>query len=111
MARTAKILAGENPAAGTDTDIYEAPSETEVVVSSIIITNRSGVSNTCRVAVRPQGEKLADEHYILYDYAVAANDYRSLVAGITLGPGDIVTVRDANGTLSFHMFGIETILR
>lgn len=112
MAKTAKILAYSDPAAGTDTDIYEVPEETETVVSSIIITNRhASTADTCRVAVRPKGAALANEHYILYDYSVAASNYHALVAGITLGSGDIVTVRDANGTLSFHMFGIEATLR
>ncbi len=112
MARNAKILAGANPSSATDTDIYEVPDETEVVVSSIVVTNRhASNADTCRVALRPKGEALADEHYILYDYSVAASDFLSLVAGITLGPGDIVTVRDANGTCSFHVFGIETTLR
>lgn len=112
MARTAKVLAQANPAAATSTDIYTVPEETECVISSIVVANRdSGSADACRIAVRAQGEALADKHYLAYDYDVPANDYISLVLGITLGPGDIITVRDANGDLSFNVFGIETTLR
>lgn len=112
MARTGKVLGQAAPAAATDTELYVVPDATECVLSSIIVCNTDGATaEDFRVAVRPKGEALALKHYLMYDYSVAANDFASLVVGITLGPGDIVAVRVANGTGSISAFGVESTLR
>ena len=112
MARTAQVLGQSAPASATDTTLYTVPASTECVISSIHFCNTSGsASEDVRIAIQPKGEALALKHYLMYDYAVAANDFLSLVIGITLGPGDVVMVRVANGTGSFSAFGVETTLR
>lgn len=112
MARISKVLGQSAPAATTDTTLYTVPDATACVISSIQIANTSGsAAEDVRVAIQPSGEALALKHYLMYDYAIAANDFLSLVIGITLGPGDVVMVRVANGTGSFSAFGVETTLR
>ena len=82
------------------------PSATSAVVSTLSICNR-GVSTTFRVAVRPAGATLADEHYIVYDNTVNAGDAVFLTLGITLAATDVVTVRAGTADMSFSLFGSE----
>jgi hypothetical protein len=66
MATTYEVLGQSAPSAATDDDLYTVPSATSAVVSTLSICNR-GVSTTFRVAVRPAGATLANQHYIVYD--------------------------------------------
>jgi hypothetical protein len=60
-----KVLGQSAPSATTATTLYTVPSVTEAVVSSIVIANRDASSATFRIAIRPDGATLANEHYIL----------------------------------------------
>ena len=106
MATTYEVLGQESPAANTDDDLYTVPSATSAVVSTLSICNR-GVSTTFRVAVRPAGATLADQHYIVYDNYVNAGDAVFLTLGITLAATDVVTVRAGTADMSFSLFGSE----
>jgi hypothetical protein len=106
MATTYEVLGQESPAANTDDDLYTVPSATSAVVSTLSVCNR-GVSTTFRVAVRPAGATLADEHYIVYDNYVNAGDAVFLTLGITLAATDVVTVRAGTADMSFSLFGSE----
>jgi hypothetical protein len=101
-----KVLGQESPAANTDDDLYTVPSATSAVVSTLSVCNR-GVSTTFRVAVRPAGATLADQHYIVYDNYVNAGDAVFLTLGITLAATDVVTVRAGTADMSFSLFGSE----
>jgi hypothetical protein len=106
MATTYEVLGQESPAANTDDDLYTVPSATSAVVSTLSVCNR-GVSTTFRVAVRPAGATLADQHYIVYDNIVNAGDAVFLTLGITLAATDVVTVRAGTADMSFSLFGSE----
>jgi hypothetical protein len=106
MATTYKVLGQESPAANTDDDLYTVPSATSAVVSTLSVCNR-GVSTTFRVAVRPAGATLANQHYIVYDNFVNQYDSVFLTLGVTLAATDVVTVRAGTADMSFSLFGSE----
>jgi hypothetical protein len=71
------------------------------------VANRSASARSYRIAVRPAGATLANQHYIAYDVALAANDTTALTLGITLTATDVVTVYASTTDLSFGIFGSE----
>jgi len=106
MATTYAVLGQSAPSGATDTALYTVPSATSAVVSTLSVCNR-GVSTTFRVAVRPAGATLANQHYIVYDNFVNAGDAVFLTLGITLAATDVVTVRAGTADMSFSLFGSE----
>lgn len=106
MATTYKVLGQSAPSATTNTTLYTVPSATSAVASTLSICNR-GVSTTFRIAVRPAGATIANEHYIVYDNYVSAGDTVFLTLGITLAATDVVTVRAGTANTSFSLFGSE----
>lgn len=107
MATIYKVLGQSAPGATTNTDVYTVPAATEAVISSIVVANRSGSSATYRIAVRPDGAAVSNEHYIAYDVTVGGNDSTSLSLGLTLDSTDIITVYASSANLSFGVFGSE----
>jgi len=107
MASTYKVLAQSAPSATTNTDAYTVGSGKTAVVSTITVCNRSAVAVTYRIAIRPLGATIANQHYIAYDVALAANDTTALTLGVTLGSTDVVTVYASTADLSFGIFGAE----
>jgi hypothetical protein len=71
------------------------------------VCNRSASAATYRIAIRPDGATLANQHYIAYGTTVPANDTIALTFGITLGDTDVVTVYASSADLSFSLFGSE----
>ena len=49
------------------------PAATSTVASTLSVCNR-GVSTTFRIAVRPAGASIANQHYLIYDNYVNAGD-------------------------------------
>ena len=107
MAVNYKVLGQSAPSATTDTTLYTCPSATETIVSTIVVCNRSTTSATFRIAVRPNGATLANEHYILFDAPIQANDIVALTLGVTMDASDVLTVRGSTANLSFSAFGSE----
>ena len=106
MATTYKVLGQSAPSATTNTDLYTVPSATSAVCSTLAICNR-GISTLFRVAVRPAGATLANEHYVVYDSAISAGDAVFLTLGISLATTDVVTVYANTADVSFSLFGSE----
>lgn len=108
MASTYKVLGQAALTAETNTDVYTVPSATQAVISTIIIANRDSAANTFRIAVRPAGAAISNEHYIAFDVAISANDSTTLTLGITMGATDIITFYGgAASALSVSIFGSE----
>jgi len=105
MAKNYKIIAQASPAINTDTTLYTVPSATEVVISSITICNRGSTAANYRVAMRPNGETLADKHYIVYNTQVPAFDTVALSIGLTADAADVITVYASSASVSFGVFG------
>lgn len=108
MATSFKVLGQSAPSATTATTLYTVPSSTEAVISSIVICNRDTSSATYRLAVRPNGATLANEHYIAYDVTVGASDSTVLTVGLTMDASDVLTVYASSANLSFSAYGSET---
>jgi len=106
MATTYKVLGQSNPAAATDTTLYTVPAATETVVSTITVANL-GTTGTFRIAIRPNGAAIANQHYIVYEATLNSNDSITLTLGITIDASDVITVRASNTSFAFQAFGSE----
>ncbi len=102
-----KVLAQSAPSATTATDIYTVGAGKSAVISTIVVANRTTSAATYRIAIRPAGATLANQHYIAYDITVGLSDSTTLTLGITLAATDVVTVYASTANLSFNLFGSE----
>jgi glucose-6-phosphate dehydrogenase assembly protein OpcA len=107
MATNYKVLGQSAPSATTATTLYTVPSATEAVASTVFVCNRGSSATTYRIAIRPAGASLANQHYIAYDATIGANDAVAITVGMTLTATDVVTIYAGNGDLSFNLFGSE----
>jgi glucose-6-phosphate dehydrogenase assembly protein OpcA len=102
-----KVLGQNAPSATSDTNLYTVPAATSAVVSTIVVANRAAASATYRIAIRPAGATLANQHYLAFDVTVGASDSTTLTLGITLAATDVVTIYASSANLSFSIFGSE----
>ena len=86
MPQTHKVLGQSNPSAATLQTLYSVPSATQAIVSTITICNLASSATTYRLAVRPAGASIANQHYLAYDAALPANDAATLTLGVALVP-------------------------
>lgn len=107
MPYTYKVLGQSSPSATTNTDVYTVGSGKQAVISTITIANRGATTASYRIAIRPAGATIANQHYLAYDVVIAANDTTALTLGVGLGAADVVTVYSSNTNLSFGVFGSE----
>lgn len=102
-----KVLGQSNPAATTLTTLYTVPSGKEAVVSTISVANLTATAATFRIAVRPAGASIANQHYIGYDITVGASDSTLITVGLTLAASDVISVYASTANLAFQAFGDE----
>jgi len=107
MATSYKVLGQSAPSATTNTDVYTVPSDRESVISTIVIANREATAGTFRLAVRPNGAAIADQHYLAYDVPIAANDSTTLTLGLTLEATDVITFYASSANMSINVSGSE----
>ena len=108
MATTYKVLGQSAPSAATATTLYTVPAATSTVVSSINVVNtHASTADTIRIAIRPAGASLANQHYIVYGVSLSAGSTFTYTSGVTLATTDVITVYSTNGTSSFNAFGSE----
>jgi hypothetical protein len=102
-----KVLGQSYPTAATATTLYTVPSAKESVVSTINVCNQSTAGDSIRIAIRPNGDTLATQHYIAYNEIIPGNSSIAYTIGITIDASDVITVYSNNGTSSFNAFGSE----
>tara|TARA_R110000868_G_scaffold4694_1_gene29158 strand:+ start:382 stop:711 length:330 start_codon:yes stop_codon:yes gene_type:complete len=107
MAQIIKVLGQSTPSAASLTTLYTVPALSSSVISSIVICNISATPTSFRVAIRPAGASISNEHYIYYDVAIAGNDTFIATVGLTLATTDVISVYATLATLSFNLFGTE----
>ena len=107
MANTLKVLGQQNPSATTLTTLYTVPLSTTTVCSTLSVCNRSTTATSFRIAVRPAGAPISNEHYIYYDTPIPGNSTLTVTLGISLGTTDFVSCYATAATLSFNLFGQE----
>lgn len=107
MAQAYKVLAQSAPSATTNTDILTVGAGKSVVASTLSVCNRGTTAATYRVAVRPTGTALANQHYMIFDASIMPKDTVTLSVGITMATTDVLTVYASSANLSFSLFGAE----
>jgi len=108
MAIDPLVLAQTVPAVGgAFVDSYTVPGATAATVSTIIIHNTdSSTTDDGRVRVAIAGAANAISQQI-FDVNVPATGTVIITTGVTLATTDVVRVASSNGTLNFHLYGIE----
>lgn len=104
---TLKVLGQSYPTAATATTLYTCGVANGTVVSTVNVSNTSSTADTIRVAVRPAGAALANQHYQVFGLTVPGNGQYTWQCGITLANTDVVTIYSTNGTCAFSAFGQE----
>lgn len=108
MATAYKVLGQSAPSATTATTLYTVPSGGASIISTIFVANRGSSGGTFRIAIRPNGAALANEHYLYYDTSLTANSTIAITTGITIDAADVVTVYASTADFAFSAFGSET---
>jgi hypothetical protein len=109
MTTSYKVLGQSAPAATSNVDVYAVPASTQAVISTIVVANRATTTGSFRIAVRPNGAGLANQHYIAFDVPILGNDSTTLTLGITAAAGTIITARASSASMSFNVFGTEIV--
>lgn len=102
-----KVLGQVNPSATTLTTLYTVPASKEAVVSSISVANLTATAATFRLAVRPAGASIANQHYLGYNITVGASDTTIITVGLTLATTDVLSVYASTADIAFQAFGDE----
>lgn len=102
-----KVLGQSAPSAATLTTLYTVPASTQTIVSTVVVCNRSTSARQFRIAVRPDGAAVANQHYLAFDVTVGASDSTTLTLGITMDAADVLSVYGSTADLSFTAFGSE----
>ena len=82
MATDYKVLGQSAPAATTASTLYTVPAATKTVCSTLTVCNRDAATGTYRVAVRPAGATLANQHYIVFDASIPGNATDTISIGV-----------------------------
>jgi hypothetical protein len=102
-----KVIAQSAPSAITNTDMYTVGTNTQTIISTITVCNRGTSAATYRIAIRPNGASVLNQHYLAYDAVIAANDTIAMTMGITMDAADVFTIYASNANLSFGLYGSE----
>ena len=111
MAASVKVLGQLAPTPSTLSTLYTVPAATSTVVSSLTICNRGSSAVKFRVAIRPNGATLANQHYLYYDQTVGGFDTFVATIGLTMDAADVVsvytTLPSSTPILTYQLFGEE----
>ena len=91
------------PAANADTDLYTAPPGM-VTNANVLFCNRTNAPVTVRLAVRSAA--IGDADYLEYGTVSPANGILERT-GISMTPGEIITVRTSAAGVSVRAHGYE----
>ena len=102
-----KVLGQSAPSATTATTLYTVPASTSTIVSSVNVANTGGAADLIRIAIRPAGASLANQHYQAFGLQVPPGSVYTWTTGATLATTDVITIYSTTGTSSFSAFGSE----
>lgn len=102
-----KVLGQSYPTAATLTTLYTCADVDGTVVSTINVANLGGAADTIRIAIRPAGAAIANQHYVIYGASLASGATFTWTVGATLANTDVISVYSTNGTSAFSAFGQE----
>jgi hypothetical protein len=104
---TTKVLGQSYPSAATATTLYTAAAAAGTIVSSINVANLGGSNDVIRIAIRPAGATLSNQHYQVYGVVIPSNGVFTWTVGATLANTDVITIYSTAGTSAFSAFGQE----
>ena len=104
----ARLIKQSDPSAATLTTIYTVPGNVFVRIEWIMIANRS-IATSYRLAISPDGAAIANGHYIAYDVAISTSAAALIEGPFYLQQTDIIRVYATLATLSFGVYGIESM--
>jgi hypothetical protein len=111
MATSYKTLGQVDLTTTSLTDLVTVGAGKEVVISTIVIANRTATADSFRIAIRTDGDAISNKHYVAYDVPVAANDSTTLTLGISMVATDVLSVKATTAdVLSINVFGAEITL-
>jgi hypothetical protein len=103
MPNTYKSPAQLEPAANTLSSLYVVPADTQAVISNIHACNLGSTTASIRVAVRPDGTSIANQHYLFFGLTITAFDTIEFGHGITMDATDVLSVWSSTGSVSFNL--------
>lgn len=110
MPSTYRVLGQLEPAAITASTLYTVPASRSAIVSTINVANTGNSQDIIRIAIRPAGATLADQHYIAFGVPVPVGSVFTMTMGITLATTDVITVYSTTGFSAFNAFGSEVVV-
>jgi hypothetical protein len=89
---------------GTYATLYNSPSSTEAIISSLVIANLASSDVTVRVGLDTTAGTPGASEWLVYDAPIAGNDTVSLTLGIALDADKYVRVSSSASTVAFSAF-------
>lgn len=89
---------------GTYATLYEAPSATEAVISSLVICNQASSDVTVRIGLDETAGTPGASEFLVYDAVIAGNDTVALTLGVTLDATKFIRVSSSANTCNFTAF-------
>jgi hypothetical protein len=111
MATSYKTLGQVDLTTTSLTDLVTVGAGKEVVISTIVIANRTASADSFRIAIRTDGDAISNKHYVAYDIPIAGADSTTLTLGISMVATDVLSVKATTAdVLSINVFGAEITL-
>lgn len=107
MASEYKILGQLACAATTEEAVYKVPADTQAIVSSVVICNRTASAVTFRLYISVNDQATGDKDYLYYDVSLPGNDTFTITAGYTMGAADEMRFYCSAASCSVNVFGVE----
>lgn len=87
--------------------LYQVPSSTSAVLSTIAVCNTAGASGTYRIGFAASATDPAAADWLVYGGTVPANDTVFLTIGVSIAAGTFIRVSSSANTMSFQAFVSE----
>lgn len=87
--------------------LYNVPSSTEAIISTIVICNTTAAPATYRIGLDTTAGTPGASEWLVYDAIVGANDTVALTLGVTLDAGKFIRVSSSANTVTFSAFVSE----
>lgn len=107
MAETMKSPYFAAPSANTLTSLYTVPASTQAVIPTMNVCNTASVAATFRIGIRPNGDAIQPENYLVYENSIGGYESILFNQGIILDETDILAVYSSASTVSFAAFVME----
>lgn len=92
---------------GTYATLYNTPSATEAIISSIVVCNTANASATYRIGLDTTAGTPGASEWLVYDATVPANDTVALTLGVALDANKFLRVSSSASTVTFSAFVSE----